>query len=245
MDFKDLPKVRSTREQVEETLAQLIQQLAPGDQLLAEPELARMLGISRPTLREVLHTFAERGLVVRRQGVGTFVASRLPILESGLELLESLNRTATRQGLEVQMLQLEVATRTATEAEAAALGQVAAPEVLVVDRVIVIEGDPVAELRDVVPTVYLQEADLAFGFQGSVLDLLLERGDPVLGVSRTELSAETATAELARRLSVEPGTPLLRLTGQLFSFDEQVVDYSTSAFVPGHFRFHVMRQIRR
>ncbi len=81
MDLDDLPKVRSTRDQVEATLTRLIEQQRPGDQLPPEPQLARQLGVSRPTLREVLRTFAERGLVVRRQGVGTFVASRMPVLK--------------------------------------------------------------------------------------------------------------------------------------------------------------------
>jgi GntR family transcriptional regulator len=244
MDLQDLPRVRSTREQVEETLERLLKQLQPGDRLPTEPELARSMGISRPTLREVLYTFAERGLLVRRQGVGTFVASRLPILESGLEVLESLNRTATRLNLEIEMLHLRTATRLATEDELLGLACDVPVEVLVVDRVIAIEGEPVADLRDVVPIAYLREAELTARFEGSVLDLFLGRGTPVLSVSKVEISAEVANRELAARLAVGIGTPLLKLTGQLFSYDEQVVDFSTSTFVPGHFRFHVMRQIR-
>jgi DNA-binding GntR family transcriptional regulator len=46
-------------------------------------------------------------------------------------------------------------------------------------------------------------------------------------------------------LEVEPGTALLTLRAQLFTYDERVVDSSLSTFVPGHFRFHVVRQVRR
>jgi GntR family transcriptional regulator len=244
LEFDDLPRVRSTRDQVEETLERLVRQLEPGDQLPTEPELARLIGISRPTLREVLHTFAERGLLVRRQGVGTFVASRLPILESGLEVLESLNRTAMRLGLETEVLHLQTTTRLTTEAEQVGLASEAPLEVLVVDRVIAIEGEPVADLRDVVPVAYLQEGELNAHFRGSILDLFLARGTPVLRGSRMEISAEIADREVASRLAIGIGTPLLKLTGQLFSLEEQVIDFTTSAFVPGHFRFHVMRQIR-
>ncbi len=244
MDLEDLPRVRSTREQVEETLERLVKQLQPGDQLPNEPDLARLIGISRPTLREVLHTFAERGLLVRRQGIGTFVASRLPILESGLEVLESLNHTAMRLGLETEVLYLRTATRPAMKAELRGLACEPPLEVLVVDRVIAIEGKPVADLRDVVPLAYLQEQELNTHFRGSILDLFLERGTPVLSASRMEISADSADRELAARLTVGIGTPLLKLTGQLFSVDELVVDFSTSTFVPGQFRFHVMRQIR-
>lgn len=122
MDFDELPKVRSTRDQVETTLTKLILQQQPGDQLPPEPDLARHLGVSRPTLREVLRTFAERGLLVRRQGVGTFVASRLPVLETGLEVLESLERMADRLGLATEMAHLAIAERQATEQELRGLG---------------------------------------------------------------------------------------------------------------------------
>ena len=94
------------------------------------------------------------------------------------------------------------------------------------------------------PLEILQQADLGEGFRGSVLDVLLSRRTPVLNHSRTEILAEVADRQQAERLHIAPGTPVLRLVAQLFSYDENVVDYSVSTFVPGYFRFHVMRQVR-
>jgi GntR family transcriptional regulator len=253
MDLDDLPKVRSTRDQLEAALSQLVQRQRPGDQLPPEPVLARQLGVSRPTLREMLRTFADRGLLVRRQGVGTFVASRLPVLDTGLEVLESLDRMTEHLGLSTEMAHLTIVERPATELELEYLGRSGPTEVLAVDRVIAIEGEPVADLTDVVPVEYLRRTDLDDEFRGSVLDLLLARGSPPLSHSRTEILAELAAPvrngipgpeSRAERLGVEPGAPLLLLVAQLYSYDECVVDYSVSAFVPGHFRFHVMRQVR-
>jgi GntR family transcriptional regulator len=67
----------------------------------------------------------------------------------------------------------------------------------------------------------------------------------VLSTSRTEILVEPAGKDDVRRLQVEQGAPLLVLVAQLFSYDERVVDYSVSRFVPGYFRFHVMRRIVR
>lgn len=245
MVIEDLPRVLSTYEQVEQALSRLVEHLKPGDQFPSEPELARQLGVSRATLREVLRTFTERGILIRRQGIGTFVASRLPLLEAGLEVLESLNRMAQHRGLTTQVSHLTVVERQPTEDEALHLGLVGTPvPVLVVDRVISIEDRPVADLRDVVPVTYLSAKDLGVDFQGSVLDILLQRGDPLLGISRTELTAIGATAAHARRLNLKPGTPLLKFVAQLYTYDEQIVDYSMSVFVPGYLRFHVIRQVR-
>jgi len=52
-------------------------ELPAGSQLPSEPELARMLNISRSTLRAALSYLENEGTVIRRRGVGTFVADRL------------------------------------------------------------------------------------------------------------------------------------------------------------------------
>lgn len=142
------------------------------------------------------------------------------------------------------MAWLSVREREATQAEILGLALTAPAQVLIVDRVISIEDEPVADLRDVVPLEVLQQADLGEGFRGSVLDVLLSRGTPVLSHSRTEILADVVDRRQAERLHIAPGTPVLRLEAQLFSYDENVVDYSVSTFAPGHFRFHVMRQVR-
>jgi len=81
----------------------------PGEQLPSEKELAAQLGISRPTLREALLNLEQEGVVVRKHGVGTFVAPGYDSrLESGLERLESILDLATRQHLQVQVENLDV-----------------------------------------------------------------------------------------------------------------------------------------
>lgn len=48
--------------------------LRPGDRLPAERELGELVDVSRPILRGALKTLEARGLIVSRQGGGTFVA---------------------------------------------------------------------------------------------------------------------------------------------------------------------------
>lgn len=239
-------KIRPPHVQVEDALVERIGGLAPGAQLPPEPTLARQLGVSRATLREVIRTFVERGILVRRHGVGTFVASRLPMLESGLEVLESLDSLSRRSGLETEVMELDIAERLATPTEAEGLGhaQESQLQVLVVNRVIAVAGAPVADLRDIVPVEYLTQSDLGADFHGSVLDVFLKRGTPMLSISRTALMAESANTKFSRRLGVPRGAALLKLVAQLYSFDEKVVDLSVSYFVPGHFKFHVIRKVQ-
>jgi DNA-binding GntR family transcriptional regulator len=61
-----------------EQLRAMIQsgELPDGSQLPSEPELAKGLNISRSTLRAALSYLENEGTVLRRRGVGTFVADR-------------------------------------------------------------------------------------------------------------------------------------------------------------------------
>ena len=47
--------------------------LAPGDRIVNEIELAARLGLSRPTMRQAIQVLVDKGMVVRKRGVGTQV----------------------------------------------------------------------------------------------------------------------------------------------------------------------------
>ena len=215
----------------------------PGEQLPSEADLAVQLGISRPTLREALQHLEQQGLIVRKHGVGTFVSKHSLILESGLEVLESLERQAQNLGLRTEVVHLIVSERSATEEERQVLQLSNDEDVVDVDRVIAIKGEPFAYLKDVVPRVYLRPEDIGAEFSGSVLDIFLQRDVVSPVFSRTQISAEGASAQLATLLGVTEGTALLKLVGQLYNHSERVLDYSISYFIPGHFKFHVTRRV--
>jgi GntR family transcriptional regulator len=211
--------------------------------LLTEPELARQLGVSRATLREAMRTFETQGLIRRRQGAGTFVVHPTYVIDSGLEILESIETLAARIGLKVELGELKVDLRGATEEEATALETKPGENVVAVSRIILAEGHPVAFLVDTLPENVLMPIDLQDGFTGSVLDLLLKRGTPSLSRSRTDINAVTASPEVARAIGIQRGDVLLRFNAYLYSTAGQIVDYSYSYFLPGYFRFHVVRRV--
>jgi len=218
----------------------------PGVQLPAEPELAQKLGISRSTLREAMRTFEERGWITRRQGVGTFVSHispATPVIDSGLEVLESIDQLAHRIGLETEMGEALIEERPATPEELANLGLDAGAHLLSVARSVLMGSHPIAYLQDALPLDFLRKAELVDAFTGSVLDFLLRRGHPPLAYSHTRLAAVAAGPAMSRRLRIARNAPLLMLEAQLYSQDNRVVDYSISHFVPGYFNFHVVRRI--
>ena len=54
-----------------------LQKLNPGDRLPSERQLADLLAVSRPSLREALHILQAQGLVHIKHGQGTYVQEPL------------------------------------------------------------------------------------------------------------------------------------------------------------------------
>jgi GntR family transcriptional regulator len=233
----------SLSQRLHEQLGQVIAATRPGDRLPTEPELARRMGVSRATLREAMRTFETQGLIRRRQGVGTFVLRPAHVLESGLEILESLETVAQRMGLHAVPGEIVVVRRSASQEESEALNLADGAQVVSVSRVILADERPVAYLIDTLPTELISTAELGEGFNGSVLDLLMQRGDPLLANSHCEIAAVAASSDVARALNIQRGDALLRFNSRLFTIDGDVIDYSFGHFLPGYFRFHVVREL--
>ena len=224
-------------------LAKLISSLPAESRLPSEPELARRMGVSRATLREAMRSFEGQGMIRRRQGVGTFVVAKVPVLDSGLEVLESIETLAQRMALSVNMGELQVEQVEADQENAVALKVPVGTLLTRVARVIYTENRPIAYLVDTLPADILPSADIESGFTGSVLDLLLQRGDPKLVQSRTDIRAIGASQEVARALQIQRDDVLLHFVAYLYSYEGRVADYSFSYFLPGYFRFHVVRKV--
>jgi GntR family transcriptional regulator len=223
-------------------LAALINKLPAGERLPSEPELAQQLGVSRATLREAMRTFETQGLIRRRQGAGTFVVGRMPIIDSGLEVLESIETMAHRMNLTITMGDASTECIPATKDFAQILGVDIGASLSRFSRVMRADSRPVAYLIDILPEEILRPEELTGKFTGSVLDYLLQRGDP-LTVSRAAISAIDAPADVAKMLEVQRGDVLLQIIAQLYTGSGRVVDYSFSYFLPGYFRFHVVRRV--
>ena len=211
--------------------------------LPSEVEMSRRFEVSRATIREALSKLEQRGVVYRRHGVGTFVSLQPRILEAGFEQLESIHTLAQRIGLETHMGEAEIIERNATPHDAERLEIAPGTPVLSVTRVIIAGTELIAYLIDVVPTSILRMHDLGESFNGSVLDILIQRNEPALSHSNTTISIEAADLPTARKLHIQRGDMLLKLEAQLYSHNGHIVDYSLSYFVPGFFRFHVVRRI--
>lgn len=105
----------TTAEEVVTRLRDMIHsgELAPGDRLPPERDLAKILGVSRPTLRAGIRSLATVGILQSRQGAGTFVAERgeSPMLDSSpLRMLSALHGFTSDEMFEARLaLEMSIA----------------------------------------------------------------------------------------------------------------------------------------
>lgn len=230
-------------QRLQRDLGDLILNAKPGDKLPTEPELAKQLGVSRSTLREAMRSFETQGLLIRKQGSGTFKGDLTGVFEAGMEVLDSLETLAARLNLNVSMGELQIERIPADEELIKKFNVNKDSTLINVSRVIMVKGQPAAFLTDILPQDILSAEELENGFTGSVLDILIKRNNPSLEQSCAEIKVIPAPHTVAHALGIQRGETLLMIEADLLARNGRVIDHSFSWFLPGFFRFRVNRKI--
>jgi GntR family transcriptional repressor for pyruvate dehydrogenase complex len=116
-------KRSAAAEQTVRRIQDLVQggELAPGERLPPERELAGQLGVSRSTLREAIRALVVMNILVSRHGDGTYVSSLEPeLLAEPFQFIISISDEALLHLFEVRMvLETECARLAASRIDAA------------------------------------------------------------------------------------------------------------------------------
>jgi GntR family transcriptional regulator len=208
--------------------------LPPGTRLPPERELAESLGVSRMTVRQALGDLEHAGLLRRvvGRGGGTFV--REPVQAALTPATGSLSAELRRQGGTPAIEPISALIEPAGKRAAAALDIRRSDHVVVITRLRLAGGKPLAVERSSLPALLfpdLEDMDLG----GSLADLMGGFGlRPVRSVERLELTK--ARPADARALGVRRDGPLLLLERIRFSADGTPVEFARDRFRPDRTR---------
>lgn len=195
--------------QIEDELAERIEtgDLPPGERLPTERVLAESMGVSRMTARAALARLAQRGLIDRRQGSGTFVAE--PKLRQDASHLRGFFEETVGQGVFPTSTLIERSERLATRQLATTLDLRLGENVFKVVRLRSVRGQPVVLETSYFPARILPgllELDLE---TSSIYRLLGQRFDARPARAVQSLEPITAGELEAELLDVQPGDPLM------------------------------------
>ncbi|MGE6733788.1 GntR family transcriptional regulator [Streptomyces sp. NPDC059900] len=213
--------------------------LTPGTLLGNEIELAGRLGLSRPTVRQAIQSLVDKGLLVRRRGVGTQVVHsqvKRPLELSSLydDLEAAGQRPATRV--------LRNTVEPASAEVAAALGIAEGDEVHLVERLRLAHGEPMAFLRNRLPAGLL-DLDTP-RLEATGLYRLMRAASITLHRARQSVGARAATADEGRQLGEPEGAPLLTMQRTTFDDTGRAVEFGSHIYRASRYSFEFQLLVR-
>ena len=193
---------------------------ATGDQLQAEDRLSAEFGVSRATIRQAVGELVAQGLVDRKQGRGTFVLERREF-PTGLRYSGSLDEH-TVEPVPSEYIEVDVARRERVPPHVADVLRLEEPVATVVRRIKALKREPFAysinyvqgRFGDMITKKSLAKATVFRIFELNGVKLV--SGQQVI-------RAELADMDIAPRLNVDFGAPVLYAERVVFSVDEEPI----------------------
>ncbi len=220
--------------QIAEQLERMIADgtLTPGDRIANEVALAGQLGLSRPTMRQAIQTLVDKGMLVRKRGVGTQVVhSQIRRAVDLTSLNDDLIRASERPSTRV--LRLEEIESDDGIAEKLKL----APSTPVwnLERVRLVGDEPLALMQNYIPlgTIDLATVDL----ETTGLYEHLRRSGIHIRVAHQSIGARRADAREAKLLGGRKGDPLLTMQRTAYDDGGQAVEFGSHLYRPDLYSF--------
>lgn len=216
--------------------------LEPGAALPAEHELAEMLGVSRITLRRAVDELVKANVLIRRQGVGTFVA-RGRIVQSLTDLQSTRDLLMTSEGAYSSVI-LTHAIGRATAAEAELLGLRQNASVMRFVRVDSNSGEAFGLARYSIPKVYGQHFTAEMLNHNSSYKLFVDLCEVHPDSATQKLRAERASAEAAEILEIQTGDPVFEVERVTYDTDGAPIEWAliTYKYDAVEFRVELSKQ---
>lgn len=207
--------------------------LLPGEQ-----SLARLLGVSRITVKRALTELAADKLVSRHRGRGTVIIAKpsIPVVRSSYDtLIESLQEMGLVTDIEL-LEASEISAGDAGVAEAMAL-----PDDTRLQRAVrrrTLEGEPLSYLISYTPlriAAHYSEKDLA----ATPFLKLLERAGAAVHEAEQWITAVAAQPQVASALGIGAAAPLLKIERVMRGAQGETVQLVHGFYRPDRFQYHV------
>ncbi|MER2063291.1 MAG: GntR family transcriptional regulator [Alkalibacterium sp.] len=213
----------------------ITQEWSKGQKIPSERALAAEFDVSRMTARQAVSSLVEEGLLERKQGAGTFVASDK--VREKLSGIPSFTETIEKQGKKPSSKLVSFYTKYASESESEKLEIGQNEEVLVMERIRYADDQPICFEVATIPykivsTVskndlkqHLYQTLSAIGYQ----------------VARAEqvISATWASEHIAEMLDVKRESPILRLKQVSYTQEEKPFEYVRAQYVGSRYEFFI------
>jgi DNA-binding GntR family transcriptional regulator len=196
--------------------------LRPGDRLPSESQLCEYHGVSRMTIRRVVNILVEQGLVVTKQGQGTFIKP-MQFWAATFSLGQLQNLLGDERGIRIKILEASINLAKGRVTGKMAMGR--GQRTLFIRRLIVSQDKPIMYHREYLiydPSRPIVESELEVT---SLRGLFEGTGNSFIKRSMLSIEATVLKKEEARLLQAPVGTAAFNLEHLFYDFEERPVSW--------------------
>jgi GntR family transcriptional regulator len=227
--------VQSTPRYVEiaEYLRGLIAEASPGDRLPSDADLCERFDVSRMTARQAVTLLANEHLLERKRGSGTFVSTRRVPRALGSPL--SFSESMRIRGMEPSSRVLRAGPVKLSPEDAEALGIDSASQAIILERLRLADGVPMAIERAVIPS---NESDLLDeDLTSESLHEIFERRGRVPTRALAEVGARSATKRERELLEMPAHGVVLTEIRTIFDQHGAPLEHTSTFYVAERYAF--------
>jgi len=208
--------------------------LPAGSRLENEVALGERLGLSRPTVRRAIQELVDKGLLVRRRGIGTQVVHGQ--VTRGVELT-SLYDDLTQSGKKPSTTLLEMTIIPADPKIATALAVSEGTPTLHLRRIRLADNVPFAVMENWLPEdlIDMKAADIV---EHGLYQVMRSRG-VTMRVAKQRIGARKATTEEANFLDMEKSSAVLTMDRTAYDNSGRAVEFGHHCYRPDLYSFEV------
>jgi len=207
-------------------------QIPAGARLENEIAIGQRLGLSRPTVRRAIQDVVDKGLLVRRRGIGTQVVQGQVTRQVELtSLFEDLKGSHHEPGTQV----LTQDIRPATELVATSLGVALGSDIVYLRRQRSTDGVAVAVLENYLPPEFSDITTEQLELRG-LYQILRARG-VTIQIAKQKIGARRAKGDEAELLGIDRSGPVLTMERVAFDNSGRAIEFGHHCYRPDMYSF--------
>lgn len=196
----------------------------PGEKMPSEVELGERYNVSRITVRRAIKELVNEGLLVSRQGKGTFV--QYSKLHSKILSIDGFTNIASSEGHKPQTIVLSKTIIEAPDKVCECLNLQNGVKVLELKRMLIDNDSPLSiDIAyfpiDIFPDIIYKISDNISTFK-----VMREEYGVVMKKAYKEFSVTTANIEQSKLLNCSPGEPLFLIDKTIYNQEDKPIHFS-------------------
>lgn len=233
----------SLADQVKAHIKQLIlDNTYEDDRVPSETDLANELGVSRTTVRDALSRLENEGIVIRKQGAGTFVNQPGLQVRSRLDEIWSYHAALRAHGYEPSTLVLDASVSKVKAQQIGELNLSPTDKLLIVKKLFLEDERPVILAVNLIPLRLISKPYTDEDLIEPIFEFLAEFGGQHLSYFLSEIVPLVGNGEISTHLGIPPGTPLISLEEVGYSEENEPILKAYSYFRDDLLRLGLIRR---